>query len=37
VFHQPPLNINTATVEEIKARFKVSTRVAETIIAARPR
>jgi protein transport protein HofQ len=37
VFQQPPLNINTATVEEIKARFNVSTRVAETIIAARPR
>jgi hypothetical protein len=37
VFHQPPLNLNTATVEEIKARFNVSTKVAETIIAARPR
>jgi hypothetical protein len=37
VFQQPPLNINTATVEEIKARFNVSTRIAETIIAARPR
>lgn len=37
VFRFPLLNINTATVEEIKARFNVSTRIAETIVAARPR
>jgi hypothetical protein len=37
VFRQPALNINTATVEEIRARFGVSTRIAEIIVAARPR
>jgi len=36
-FRQPALNINTATVAEIRARYGVSTRVAEAIVAARPR